>query len=1591
MNFKWGKLKSQATVLIAILFMTTIPIFSPVQGETNIQGLNDIAQEARDAWEAGHNEIYYSFINSQSPELQRLLNNPDIQLMYIDENGSPLFYSINNLNSARTISTDNVWPNGSAGLNLSGQNMAAGEVGIWDAGSALLTHQEFNGRVTLGANNSPTTHYHATHVAGTMVAGGFVASARGMAFSAPLVSRDWVADDTEMPDAAQNGMIISNHSYGVISGWFDERDPVTNAHIDWWWHGDLSISTVEDFKFGFYGNAARTWDNIAVNAPNYLIIKAAGNDRGDSPPQGTQYWLPTQPNPTQSTDPRDADGGTTGYDTIVWRGSAKNIITVGAVNDIPGGYMQSADVVMTGFSGWGPTDDGRIKPDVVANGIELNSAMDTGNDDYDELSGTSMATPSVSGSAILLYEHYQATHNDDLPLSSTIKALIINTTDEAGLNDGPDYQFGWGLMNTESAAELILDDETSPGHLVEAEMENNDTIEYYFQYSGLDPIKITMCWIDPAGTSPNPSLNPTDRILVNDLDMVLSRISDDVVAETHSPYRLDPTPARRGNPATTGDNDRDNVEQIFVNNRTPGLYRLTINHKGDLNGDQTLSIASTEALRCRISGHVLASNSIPIQDATVGGLPGNPVTDDLGAYSVDVPYHWTGTVSPSKGSIIFQPETRDYSEIDRSFTEDDYTGKQGAIAYVIDRSGSMGGIPINVAKFAANLGITFMKGGSDVAVISFSTSASTDYQLTTITSNAVRSAARGAVDNIGTGGGTSIGSGMIRGCEQISRSLAPSRDYIVLSDGQQNTPPSPADALASSCFQNLNPLSSVLALNDVYRTPVHTIAFGTGADQALLASIAAQTGGIFLYVPSRNEPLALADLYLTIQGNISGEQRIGEFEEQISAPDAHSHNFTVSGDISEQTVTLVWDDANDNMDLTLVSPDGVQINASNAQGLGITFVGGPAIEYFTIPSPEQGQWTAHMTAISGSTNYALILSGQSTIEMDVDFDRDEYPLNAPITVLATLNEGEAPITGATMTADVLSPTAALAFFNSMYPATGDVDPVEIPGLVKSSDGLSYLDDQGNALYSTTSMTLYDDGAHNDGVAGDGVYANQYTNTASLGTYSFNVHASGTSPSGTDFTRDARLATVVTVTANAPPVADAGDNQTVECTGTAGAVATLDGSDSSDIDGDPLTYTWYYEGALITGPSSDATATHDFGFGDHMVQLTVDDGMGGTATDEVMISVVDTTPPEITVTVSPEVLWPPNHKMVDIEYTVAVSDICDDMVMWELVDLTSNEPDNGTGDGDTADDIQGAEFGTMDTNVSLRAERAGMYNGRVYQATFQATDSHGNTSVAMAMVHVPHDNNDIGTILSSGSNLPTMASDVVFMVPGSSLWRKKTPAQMDNVGDPSRETVRVIEPISANICNTAGVIYPTAFFTAEIDNDGHQDVLMAFNRRSLITLNTVSTEEDGIPVLALEIGEELFIIMEMDDIQNTELDLNGLINKMRSDGEIDDSLVLGNSESGLPRQAGLIGAAPNPFNPSTTISYYIPDSRHVDLSIFDISGRLVDRLVSQTMTAGEYSVVWHGTDSRGSRVASGVYFYRMTAGSLVDTKRMILIK
>ena len=498
-------------------------------------------------------------------EIRSVYENGEItELQGISENGALIYNTTGNLDAARTVSTADVWPGGSAGFTLSGDSMIVGE---WDGGAVRASHQELVGRVTQVDNPSSIID-HATHVAGTIMGAGVDTSAKGMAYTARLHAYDWNSDNAEMATAASNGLLISSHSYGIVTGW---RYNGGTSQYEWW--GDTTISGSEDYNFGFYTSSARAWDQIARNAPYYLIVKSAGNDRGDN--STGRHYLPWYG--VYSSTSRPADGGTSGYDCISSYSGAKNILTIGAVDAIPSGYSGPSSVVMSSFSGWGPTDDGRIKPDLVANGVGVYSSLATNDSAYASWNGTSMSTPSASGSLILLQQHYLNERGSNMK-AATLKALAIHTANEAGNSTGPDYEFGWGLLNTAGAA-MHISDTSGNKDMFEGNIINNTPISLRFSDPDSMAIRITMCWTDVAGTPVSPSLDPTNLMLVNDLDMRVIRDSDSSI---YYPYTLNPSSPSSA--ATTGDNTRDNVEQIFIATPSPGNYTLVISHKSSLTG-----------------------------------------------------------------------------------------------------------------------------------------------------------------------------------------------------------------------------------------------------------------------------------------------------------------------------------------------------------------------------------------------------------------------------------------------------------------------------------------------------------------------------------------------------------------------------------------------------------------------------------------------------------------------------------------------------------------------------------------------------------------------------------------------------------------------------------------------------------------------------------------------------------------------------------------------------------------------------------------------------------------------------------------------
>ena len=348
----------------------------------------------------------YNLLNNQSTEE----DDPSVttQLKDVGPDGTLYYFGTDNDAAARTTRTNKLHPSSGLGYNLTGEGE---KIAIWDAGVVREFHETFTGRANSqeGVYNNNNTNYHATHVAGTMVGALSSAEGRGagMAPNAELLSYDWWNDKQEIIQAiTDHNLLVSNHSYS------------------------LRAIFLKKYQFGKYLYDARDIDRIANNAPYYLHVRAASNDRTNFQAKG-------------------------GYDLMYGENTAKNILTVAAVEKVES-YQDASSVNMSVFSNWGPTDDGRIKPDISGNGVNVYSASDQSNNSYRALSGTSMASPNVSGSLILLQQYYKQ-QNGFYMESAMLKGLALHTASEAGRNPGPDYEYGWGLLDAEKAAKAIKD------------------------------------------------------------------------------------------------------------------------------------------------------------------------------------------------------------------------------------------------------------------------------------------------------------------------------------------------------------------------------------------------------------------------------------------------------------------------------------------------------------------------------------------------------------------------------------------------------------------------------------------------------------------------------------------------------------------------------------------------------------------------------------------------------------------------------------------------------------------------------------------------------------------------------------------------------------------------------------------------------------------------------------------------------------------------------------------------------------------------------------------------------------------------------
>ncbi|MES2440471.1 MAG: MBG domain-containing protein [Verrucomicrobiota bacterium] len=520
------------------------------------------------------------------------LPNGRIQEIADFEGGRPIYFTTDN--SSAAIST------GASLLQTSPYSLtgAGVTIGLWDGGSGRSTHQEFNGRLSVmdGASSAD----HATHVGGTLIAAGVVASARGMADAATVHSYDWNSDTTEMTargatSAGEAGKIyLSNHSYGYVGGW----NYVNNGTRVWEWYGQGTTAAAIEDDFGRYNNYSRDSDSLAFKTPYYLIFRSAGNERVDSPSTGQTVALSPGATTVVSYDPAIHPGGDGnyrgGFDSISFDAIAKNVVTIGSTADaVANGVRDPSMAYSSSFSSWGPTDDGRIKPDLVANGEALYSSLDGGDASYGAYSGTSMATPNATGSAALLIQQYGNLFPGQAMRASTLKGLLIHTADDRG-NVGPDYKYGWGLVNVRAAADLVQDQHDLPlkQRITENQLTSTSiTRTHSFNWDGISPISATLCWTDPAATALTTPDSRTAR-LVNNLNVKIIAPDGSEFLPFVMPFVGTWTQSSMDAPATTGINNTDNVEQVRIGAPSAtGTYQAVVSFSGTLtNGTQNYSL-----------------------------------------------------------------------------------------------------------------------------------------------------------------------------------------------------------------------------------------------------------------------------------------------------------------------------------------------------------------------------------------------------------------------------------------------------------------------------------------------------------------------------------------------------------------------------------------------------------------------------------------------------------------------------------------------------------------------------------------------------------------------------------------------------------------------------------------------------------------------------------------------------------------------------------------------------------------------------------------------------------------------------------------
>lgn len=589
-------MKNKITKLFLALLTITLgnsvhaqdqPMPDYVRKATNIEFLQNFAKEKAAQSETNYNKAV-EIAREQGKPISGEKDGRYFSLVgYNEETGELRYYTTtNNSPVASSLQTANAKPLHANGIKGDGM-----KVGVWDGGVAQSNHLAFTGGRYVNKDSS-TTHPHAAHVAGT-VAGGLWTDQEtlGFAYGSQVYGYNWFNDLSEMATAAgatTNPIHVSNHSYGI----------------------DFSSGGWSASIFGQYDSEARDTDLIANNAPYYTIVFAAGNDRtaGFNPTRQGGKDLLSQAGVSKNTVVVAATEGTENFSGIT---GPTSVISVGGV----GPFMSS-------FSNYGPTDDFRIKPDISAKGVGVKSISNTGITSTAVMSGTSMAAPAVTG-VFTMWQGYHKQVFDRYMRSASVRALMAHTAREAGPGPGPDFMFGWGLIDAAKGVDIMNQAKATVNTAIFTEIDINQgqTFQYVFPYDGVGPLVATIAWNDPAGTvTPSSSANLNLKKLVNDLDLRL--INTDTNTE-YLPWSLDQDFSKTQTSTTiavrNADNVRDNIEKIEPQGAVAGNYKVVVTHKGTLQGgwqNFSLIISGAGGTMPKLDGGV-SVESVALENLTI--------------------------------------------------------------------------------------------------------------------------------------------------------------------------------------------------------------------------------------------------------------------------------------------------------------------------------------------------------------------------------------------------------------------------------------------------------------------------------------------------------------------------------------------------------------------------------------------------------------------------------------------------------------------------------------------------------------------------------------------------------------------------------------------------------------------------------------------------------------------------------------------------------------------------------------------------------------------------------------------------------------